>query len=272
MAITPNDEMVPFMTYEENRNIPPYIVQNDNACFICKKAVSCGVFTVVQVFLLILNIAFLLFNSINRPCLSSPIVGDNESRAAYSPAETALRQIIKEHHSSSVPSPFMGKPRPQLDQAWSNLLRYSNIRLSEDELRQMNKTSIALRDGSGYIGYLESIHMLHCVKRIYQSRYLDHYPELQNTDAFTPEHWDHCLEVLREGIMCNADVTVNTYFWQTPFEIKGKRDGPRKCMDWSLIEAWADERSLNASSRAQFLDSLVPSNESDDQILSRNSA
>ncbi|KAI0418435.1 hypothetical protein F5X98DRAFT_338057 [Xylaria grammica] len=260
MAIAPNDEAVPFMTDNENRDMPPYIIQHEKACVTCKKAASCRVLTVLQMFLLILNIAFLLFNSTNRPRFSSSTIGDNESRIAYSPAETALRQIIKVPHSSSVPSPFVGKPRPQLDQAWSKLLRSSNVRLSEDELRKMNKTSIALRDGSGYIGYLESIHMLHCVKRIYQSRYLDHYPELQDTDAFTSEHWDHCLEVLREGIMCNADVTLNTYFWQTPFEIKGKRDGPRKCTDWSLIEAWADERSLNATNRTQFLDSLVPSN------------
>lgn len=27
----------------------------------------------------------------------------------------------------------------------------------------MNKTSVALRDGSGYAGYLETLHMLHCV-------------------------------------------------------------------------------------------------------------
>lgn len=27
----------------------------------------------------------------------------------------------------------------------------------------MGKTSLALKDGSGYIGYLETFHMLHCV-------------------------------------------------------------------------------------------------------------
>lgn len=37
------------------------------------------------------------------------------------------------------------------------------VKITEDELRRMNKTSIELRDGTGYIGYLESHHMLHCV-------------------------------------------------------------------------------------------------------------
>jgi len=37
------------------------------------------------------------------------------------------------------------------------------VRVSEEEMRKMNKTSVALRDGGGYVGYLESHHMLHCV-------------------------------------------------------------------------------------------------------------
>lgn len=37
------------------------------------------------------------------------------------------------------------------------------LRFSEDEMNRMQKTSLALKDGSGYIGYLESFHMLHCV-------------------------------------------------------------------------------------------------------------
>lgn len=37
------------------------------------------------------------------------------------------------------------------------------VRVSGDELKDMKKTSIALKDGSGYIGYLETYHMLHCI-------------------------------------------------------------------------------------------------------------
>lgn len=37
------------------------------------------------------------------------------------------------------------------------------IKVSADEMRRMNKTSVTLKDGSGHVGYLETIHMLHCV-------------------------------------------------------------------------------------------------------------
>lgn len=37
------------------------------------------------------------------------------------------------------------------------------LKFSEKEMRDMDKTSLALKDGSGYVGYLEAFHMLHCV-------------------------------------------------------------------------------------------------------------
>jgi uncharacterized protein (UPF0216 family) len=39
----------------------------------------------------------------------------------------------------------------------------SIIRLSEEEMLKMNKTSLALKDGSGYIVELAAYHELHCV-------------------------------------------------------------------------------------------------------------
>lgn len=36
------------------------------------------------------------------------------------------------------------------------------VKLPEEKMKRMNKTSIALRDGSGYLSYLEAHYMLHC--------------------------------------------------------------------------------------------------------------
>lgn len=174
----------------------------------------------------------------------------------------------------------------------------------------MNKTSIVLRDGSGYVGYLESIHMLHCVVWMLSPRVPMHYPSTAHTytiyrNGFTNlsiqsitlsfkaltrlppltgvRHFtlhsshicsrsktnnililpmpDHCLEVLRQGIMCNADIAINTYTWGTPYEIKGNRDWPRKCTNWDRVAAWADERRVTFEGAEKFLASLVQSDE-----------
>jgi hypothetical protein len=57
----------------------------------------------------------------------------------------------------------MGYPRPELDEAWGNLLDSTMIRLSEDELQSANHThSVKHKDG-GYIGGLGVSHALHCL-------------------------------------------------------------------------------------------------------------
>lgn len=76
----------------------------------------------------------------------------------------------------------------------------------------MNKTSVVLKDGSSYVGYLETFHMLHCVvsgpqnrsrsgkpsticscitspqKRFYQFGNREYYPDVQAMDGFNPAH------------------------------------------------------------------------------------
>ncbi|KAF3026649.1 hypothetical protein E8E14_014518 [Neopestalotiopsis sp. 37M] len=138
------------------------------------------VFLLLNLFVLVLNLT--IVNDRPEYNITSNIFG-----RVFSPARHALRYTVEQSNTS--PSPFVGEPGPEVDQAWSHLLRSSMIKLSEEEMRKMNKTSIALRDGSGYIGYVESIHMLHCVKRMYQYQHQEYYPELQDTDAFMPGHW-----------------------------------------------------------------------------------
>lgn len=61
--------------------------------------------------------------------------------------------------------------------------------------------------------------------------------------------------------MCNADATINTFFWENPTKIDGDRSGPRKCVDWNRFQAWADERRLGFSGREAFLATLIPSDD-----------
>jgi len=83
----------------------------------------------------------------------------------YTPARPAVKWIRK--HQENVigkTTPYMGKPSPEGDEAWRELLQNSNIRVSEDTLRKMNRSSIALQDGSGmYMAGLSVHHHLHCV-------------------------------------------------------------------------------------------------------------
>ena len=175
--------------------------------------------------------------------------------AAWSPAQAAIDHSVQVINTHPEHSPFWGEPRPELDQAWSDLLYPTIIRLEADEMHEMNKTSIALRDGSGYVGYVEAYHMLHCVKRIYQFQYPESYPDLMRAGKLTLGHWNHCLDVLRRGIMCNADPGLNTYSWDPaqPTEVVGHTMWPRKCVNWSQFSSWAHERALGLTWRDQVV-------------------
>ncbi|CCC12656.1 hypothetical protein SMACR_05618 [Sordaria macrospora] len=140
---------------------------------------------------------------------------------------------------------FMGKPRPELDQAWHDLLDSTLIKYSADELFLANNaTSVQHKDG-GFVGGLGISHSLHCLKRLKQYIHRDYYydHETQDWDELY-SHVDHCLESLRQEILCNADVNVYTLKW-TPhsrFKPTVKVPQPHACVDWEALHGWMKGR------------------------------
>lgn len=83
-------------------------------------------------------------------------------------------------------------------------------------------------------------------KRMVQNRYPEHYPSLVEHGQLSSSHFDHCIEVLRKGIMCSADTSLNTVTWD-PLNLthmKGVTDGPRKCVNWDHLERWVESRRV----------------------------
>ncbi|KAK3338924.1 hypothetical protein B0H65DRAFT_511221 [Neurospora tetraspora] len=140
---------------------------------------------------------------------------------------------------------FMGKPRPELDQAWHDLLDSTLIKYSADELFLANNaTSVQHKDG-GFVGGLGISHSLHCLKRLKQYLHPEYYygHEAQDWDELY-SHVDHCLESLRQEILCNADVNVYTLKW-TPhsrFKPTVKVPQPHACVDWEALHGWMKGR------------------------------
>ncbi|KAI1809103.1 hypothetical protein GGS20DRAFT_573519 [Poronia punctata] len=246
----------------------PFLVDNERACQVRPLStrrksfkqsllrMNCinGIICVFHVGMLIGNIILLFKAKKGIAARFHDRLNDWDERA-FSPAQSSVRYHVQ--FLGQGTSQFIGEPRPELDQAWSHLLRPTMVKVSNSEMERMNKTSILFKDGSGYLGYLEAHHMLHCVKRLYQSHYPDAYPEERKHGYLSKEHQHHCLEVLREGIMCNADVSINTYFWKDTHTIKGDRSGARRCTDWNRIQDWAEERSVKYSNIDDFLAGLV---------------
>ncbi|KAI1313260.1 hypothetical protein F5Y03DRAFT_338549 [Xylaria venustula] len=82
----------------------------------------------------------------------------------YSPAP--VRYVNRNLTTDFDSQRFLGNPRPELDEAWHELLTGAAISLSEEDLRLANApSSVRLKNG-GYIGGLGIVHSLHCIVSI----------------------------------------------------------------------------------------------------------
>ncbi|KAF2233662.1 hypothetical protein EV356DRAFT_468244 [Viridothelium virens] len=85
---------------------------------------------------------------------------------------------------------------------------------------------------------VEGYHNLHCLKNIHRS--LVEFRNGLNQSRSWP-HITHCVDALRQDIMCNADDTPR-YSTQS----KGKATGIgqyRRCRNWAKLEAWTKQHS-----------------------------
>ncbi|KZZ97458.1 hypothetical protein AAL_03422 [Moelleriella libera RCEF 2490] len=140
-------------------------------------------------------------------------------------------------------SSFAGKPGPESEEAWHELMDTMAIRVTAEELAVHDQQSVALPRG-GYLAWLGVFHELHCVKVLRRWAWRDYYSELQNLSAFEMKHHlahvDHCLEVLRSAALCRADTEVLTVFtWseESPKPVFDPRRIDHRCVDWDHLMA-----------------------------------
>ncbi|KJZ79187.1 hypothetical protein HIM_01338 [Hirsutella minnesotensis 3608] len=85
---------------------------------------------------------------------------------------------------------------------------------------------------------LQGFHNLHCLRTLF--RYVM-YTEQGLPQHIALSHALHCLDQLRQDVICNADDTPRYAGFQDP---PGTGSGQvRMCRDWSKLEQWALERT-----------------------------
>jgi hypothetical protein len=64
--------------------------------------------------------------------------------------------------------------------------------------------------------------------------------------AMHREHTDHCLHMLMEAIMCQADTSLITMYWQdTSARPGGNMTSPHECVKWDRLMEWVVPNSRN---------------------------
>ncbi|KAI0100069.1 hypothetical protein GGR51DRAFT_533740 [Nemania sp. FL0031] len=168
---------------------------------------------------------------------------------------SAFRRDSRVFSLTVADTPFSGDPSPELDQAWHDLLKDTTIRVSKEDLDYYNVTSLPLADGSGYASELFMTHELHCLKKvrqwIYKESYFTQVQGMQRNEL--KRHIDHCIETLRQGIMCRGDVSLGTYtYLRGSNDVTARTWGKHQCIDFEALISWARERAVDVSQPGVF--------------------
>ncbi|KAK7938130.1 uncharacterized protein PG986_014998 [Apiospora aurea] len=192
----------------------------------------------------------------------------------YSPATSSISyEKTTLWRSIEQDNVYTGEPRDELDEAWRNLVKPMTIKITAQELENLGESSIAMKDGSGYIAELAVFHELHCIKRIRRHLGLHYYygnmtqdEEIRESqhigryyyynleapcNADLSSYKDHCLEYWREAAMCRGDPTLATFVWHEgkPFS---KVHSVHECVKWDRLRGWAESRMVNTSDLSIF--------------------
>ncbi|CAF9941456.1 MAG: hypothetical protein HETSPECPRED_003233 [Heterodermia speciosa] len=178
----------------------------------------------------------------------------------YSPGLEALSddyQTVRFKGSFSFPSPYKGPPTPEVDKKWNEIENMGAIKISAEEFSRLNASRHAVRVpsslGGGYMALPEFVHQIHCVKMFWAHTYPDYYVEAYNRSLENPEEWhqhmDHCADLLRQKLMCDADMTLITYNWiSNHYQPHPNFNVQHKCRNFESAKEWTFRRRIDASS------------------------
>ncbi|KAK4504787.1 hypothetical protein PRZ48_002749 [Zasmidium cellare] len=201
------------------------------------------------------NIALLIacvFLATRLSSISNGDASNSSIRDPYSPANSIIE--YEQRKMIFNDTRFTGYPSDKWEVFMHELLEGTLLRVSDSELQHQGFDSIPLEDG-GYAAGLGVAHNLHCVKKIKMFLYRDYfYSDLDPEGAefaHTQEHADHCLDWIRQSMMCHVDYAMYTLQWEEDGPRKGKlkhnEPGLQKCVNFDKLHDWMKGRSANSN-------------------------
>lgn len=144
------------------------------------------------------------------------------------------------------PNPYTFKPSHESNMAWEKLQKVRGISLSPDEAKTMNVPLTGLRsNGHGRVASILGVqHNLHCIRIIRQVLYPNYYYPNSTMEerAALVGHAGHCLESLRQSVMCVPDLAPRSVLWEDEhkedIKINPSVNG-LMCLRWESLVEWA---------------------------------
>ena len=145
---------------------------------------------------------------------------------------------------------FCGAPSRDSNAAWDRLQQVRGVAVTSEEASRLNLPATGLLAGNGTTATLLGVqHNLHCVRFVRQVLHPSYY-YLNQTVAEREEritHAGHCLEALRQSVMCTPDLTPRSVSWEDDEKgnIAVNPSVKLECLDWSSLVGWMRGRMYN---------------------------
>jgi hypothetical protein len=152
----------------------------------------------------------------------------------------------------------VGRPSTEIDHAWESLLDGRYIRFTANEVSLFNDDhglpplqSLPAHGSNiprtGYYGGPDMLHSLHCVNAIRQHLDIDYYKDhMWLPEPYRRMHIDHCIDQLRQAVLCHGDmtpVTLKAIWTDTPkWAALGQTERMHTCRDGMALQKWMEGR------------------------------
>ncbi|RMZ92008.1 hypothetical protein DV736_g730, partial [Chaetothyriales sp. CBS 134916] len=126
-----------------------------------------------------------------------------------------------------------------------------------------DQVKISQKYGGGYPANVEGLHHLHCLNLLRQALYLnyDYYHAkgegpFRNNDTILQYHVTHCLDIIRQQLMCAVDIGVLGQVWwnRTGPEAYVDFNTKHTCRNFEAIRGWAEKHQLPDDVPDDFLE------------------
>ncbi|KAJ6004763.1 hypothetical protein N7540_012562 [Penicillium herquei] len=139
---------------------------------------------------------------------------------------------------------YVGKPSPEIDQAWKDLVAGDEFLATEEEIKVQwpDISELWDKDRGGYVISLDVFRTLGCLDLLRRGLSPSYYNLTYDENAST---MNRCIEQIRQSIMCAADLTPSPSRYNPGLGHNYiDTDSHHTCRDFDRLHRWVQERRV----------------------------
>ncbi|KAF3919606.1 hypothetical protein ABW20_dc0103818 [Dactylellina cionopaga] len=173
-----------------------------------------------------------------------------EEDEIFSPAQHVVRpKLVNFQRGFSLEgTKYQGPPTDERNAAWDELYNSAMVKIPRSSAKKMINRTLPVPGQPGYYAVgIEVFHQLHCLNYLRRYIWASSLPESagQGLERKTLQHMDHCIDTIRQSLMCSADITPLPWRWN---EERQKAvpviEVAHKCRDFDAIHEWAMQNKV----------------------------